>query len=68
MGSQQEPMVGLSNEPIPDRRLSQTEGLQICWHRFNLSISCGVVEQPDHHFGDDLVIRLSQIVNGNIHS
>ena len=39
----------------PDPHVPQTEGLQIGDHR--LSISCAVVERPDHHwpFGDDLV-------------
>ena len=32
----------------------QTVGLQIADH--GLSTSCGVVERPDHHCGDDLVI------------
>ena len=31
----------------------KTEGLQIGDHRLNTS--CGVVEWPDHHRGDDLV-------------
>ena len=32
----------------------QTEGSQIGDHR--LSTACGVVERPDHHCGDDLVV------------
>ena len=47
-------MGRLSNGPIPDSHVSQTEGLQIGDHR--LSTSCGVVDRPDHHCGDDLVI------------
>ena len=46
-------MGRLSNEPIPDSHVPETEGLQIGGHI--LSISCGVVERPDHHCGYDLV-------------
>ena len=45
-------MGGLSNEPIRDPHVPQTEELQIGDHR--LSTSCGVVEWSDHHCGDDL--------------
>ena len=48
-------MGGLSNGSIPDLHASQTEGSQIGDHR--LSISCGVVERPDHRCGDDLVLQ-----------
>ena len=48
-------MGRLSNESIPDFHLPKTEKLQIGDHR--LSTSFGVVEQPDHHCGDDLVIN-----------
>ena len=41
----------LLHEPIPD---SPREGSQIGDHR--LSISCGIVEQPDQHCGDGLVL------------
>ena len=47
-------MGGLSNEPIPDSHAPQTGGLQFGDHR--LSTLCGVIEQPDHHCGDDLII------------
>ena len=46
-------MSQLPNAPIPDSYVPQTEALQIGDHK--LSISCGVVERPDHHCGDDLV-------------
>ena len=48
-------MGGLSNEPIPDLYLPQTEGTQIGDYRFNTS--CGVVERPDHHCGDDDLVK-----------
>ena len=50
-------MSGLSNEPIANPHVPQTEGLQIGDHR--LSTSYGVVERPDHHCGDDLVRIIS---------
>ena len=40
-------MGGLPNEPTPDLRAPQDEGLQIDDHR--LSRSCAVVERPDRH-------------------
>ena len=40
-------MGELPNAPIPDPHVPQTEGLQIGDDR--LSISCAVVERPDHH-------------------
>ena len=46
-------MGELTNVCIPDPHVHQTVGLQIGDHRF--SASCGVVERPDHHCGDDLV-------------
>ena len=46
-------MGELSNEPISDFHVPQTEGLQIDDHRLNTS--CAVIERPDHHCGDDLV-------------
>ena len=46
-------MGGLPNELIPIPTYPQTEGSQIGDNR--LSTSCGVVERPDHHCGDDLV-------------
>ena len=46
-------MGGLSDEPILDPHVPQTEGLQISDHR--LSTSCGVVKRADHHCGDDHV-------------
>ena len=42
------------SELIPDPYLTQTKGSQIGNPR--LSTSCGVVEWPDHHCGDDLVL------------
>ena len=50
----------LPNVPIPDPHLPQTEGLQIGHH--SLSISCAIVERPDHLCGDDLVKLLSYFV------
>ena len=49
-------MGGLSNGPIPDHHVLQTEGLQIGDHR--LSTSCGVVERPDHHWDDDHLLQI----------
>ena len=43
----------------PRPRRTQTEGPQIGDHRW--STSCGVVERPDHHCGDDLVFNLKEI-------
>ena len=51
----------LPNQPVADPHVHQTEGLQIGDHI--LSISCAVVERPDHHCGDDLVLHLFD--NGN---
>ena len=51
-------MGGLSNEPVPDSHVAQTEVSQIGDHR--LSTSCGIVERPNHHCGDDLVLHLLQ--------
>ena len=48
-------MRELSNGPIPDPQVLQTEGLQIGDHR--LSTSCEFVERPDHRCGDDLVLN-----------
>ena len=48
-------MGELSNAPISDPHVPHTNGLQIGDNR--LSTSCGVVEQPDHHCGDDLVLN-----------
>ena len=42
----------------PDLHVPQTERLQIDDHR--LSISCAVVELPDHQCGDDLVLNISE--------
>ena len=49
-------MGELLNAPTPDPNVSQTEGLQILQIGDHiLSISCAVVERPDHHFSDYLV-------------
>ena len=50
-------MSGLRDELIPDPRVLQTEGSQISDHI--LSTSCGIVERPGHHCGDDLVIEIT---------
>ena len=42
-----------------DPYVPQTEGLQIGDHRTRTS--CGVVERPDHHCGDDLVCSYIQL-------
>ena len=42
---------------IHDPHVLKTEGFQIGDHR--LSTWCGVVEWPDHHCGDDLVLLFS---------
>ena len=47
-------MGGLPDELIPDSHVPLTEGSQIGDHR--LSTSCEVVERPDHHCGDYLVL------------
>ena len=39
--------------PSPTPHVPQTVGSQIGNHRS--STSCGVVERPDHHYGEDLV-------------
>ena len=51
----EEPMGGLSKGPISDPTsiYPQLEGSQIGDTR--LSTSCGIVEQPEHRCGDDLV-------------
>ena len=56
------PMGELPNAPIHDTHVPQTDGLQIGDHR--LSISCVVVERPDHHCGDDLVTELIKLIFG----
>ena len=52
-------MGELPNAPIADPHVPQTEGLQIDDHR--LSMSCAVVERPDHLCGDELVYLLAEI-------
>ena len=47
-------MGRLPNELIPDPHVPQINGSQIFDRR--LSTSCRVVERPDHHCGDDLVV------------
>ena len=47
-------MSGLPNELLPDPHVLQTEESLIGDHK--LSTSRGVVERPDHHCGDDLVL------------
>ena len=54
-------MGELPNAPISDPRVPQIEGLQIGDHR--LSISCAVVEWPDHLCGDDLVLHVILLYN-----
>ena len=46
-------MGKLPNVPIPDPHLPQTEWLEIGDHTLSI---CAVVERPDHHCGDDLVV------------
>ena len=46
-------MGELPNAPIPDSHIPQTDGLQMGGHRS--SISCAVVEKPDHRCRDDFV-------------
>ena len=53
-------MCGLSNEPIPEPTRTPNRGSQIGDHR--LSTSCGVVERPDQHCGDDLVLHIHLFV------
>ena len=48
-------MGELPNATILDSHVSQTAGLQIGDYRLN--ISCAVVERPDHHCGDHLVVH-----------
>ena len=51
------------NAPIPDPHVPQTDGLQIGDHRLNTS--CGVVERPAYHCGDDLVCFCCPFSNEN---
>ena len=44
-------MDGLPNVAIPEAHVPQTEGSQIGDHG-----SCGIVERPDQHCGDDLML------------
>ena len=53
-------MGGLSNGLILDHHVPKTVGSQIGKHI--LCTSCGVVEQPDHHYGDDLVLEYDVVV------
>ena len=58
-------MGGLSNAPIPDHHVPANppnRGVEKSPFEIaaKLSTSCGVVERPDHHCGDDL-LRLIQI-------
>ena len=54
-------MAGLLNELIPYPHVGPTKtmGSQIGDH--GLSTSCGVVERPDSHCGDDLVFHLTTL-------
>ena len=51
------------NARILDPHVLQTEGLQIDDHI--LSISCEVVERPDHHCSDDLVTFTTEFQGTN---
>ena len=57
-------MGELPNAPIPDPHVPKTEGLQIGDHR--LSISYAVVEQLDHHCGDNLVMLCFFCIRQNV--